>query len=141
MAGVQNWQISRIHGLLTKIGMKDDKQYKANLVKQYTNNRATSTTALSYQEATAMIKDLERMAPQTQEEIASDVMRKKMLAIAYEMGIVTDKGKADVGRVDNWCKTHGYLHKGLNEYSYEELPKLVTQYEQVYKSYLNNIKK
>lgn len=142
MAGVQKWQISRIHGLLSKIGVKDDKEYKAELVRQYTNGRETSTTRLSYHEAAAIIKDLESMAPKTQAEIASDVMRKKMLVYAYGMGIINPAtGKADVSRVDNWCKAYGYLHKGLNEYTYEELPKLLTQYEQVYKSYLKSIKK
>ena len=41
------------------------------------------------------------------------------------------KRVADVARFDEWAIKYSYLHKTLNEYTYEELPKLVSQVEAV----------
>jgi len=49
------------------------------------------------------------------------------------------KRKLDMRRVNNWCLKYGYLHKLLDEYTYEELPKLVTQFEEVYKDMLRKV--
>ncbi|MCH5690020.1 hypothetical protein LWM68_40845 [Niabella sp. W65] len=43
---------------------------------------------------------------------------------------------ADGKRVDEWMIKFSYLHKKLNKYTFEELPKLVSQFEAFYKSTL-----
>ena len=46
---------------------------------------------------------------------------------------------ADGQRFDAWALKSSYLKKKLNQYSYAELPKLVYQFEQVYKHFLKSI--
>lgn len=133
-------QIIRIHILLNELGFQNDKDYKASLVREFTNGRETSTTGMRYYEADELLKALAAATYQNPKLVASDAMRKKILHYAHNMGYVVN-GRVDVKHVDNWCKSHGYLHKGLNEYTYEELPALVTQYQNVYKSYLKGIQK
>jgi hypothetical protein len=38
-----------------------------------------------------------------------------------------------------WMLKYGYLHKSLSAYTYDELPKLITQLEKVEKDYLEKI--
>jgi hypothetical protein len=72
-------------------------------------------------------------------------MRRKIIAITRSMGwqknVVQPNGsiiqKADMQRIDEFCKSKGYLHKKLNQYLYNQLPTLVSQFEAVQKSYLN----
>jgi hypothetical protein len=42
-------------------------------------------------------------------------------------------------RIYAWVEKYGYLHKHLNKYTYEELPKLVSQAEQCYYSFLKTV--
>jgi hypothetical protein len=71
----------------------------------------------------------------------ANTMRKKIIALAHQMGwskIHPGSGNkiADMQRIDEWCNKYGYLHKRLNQYTIEELPKLVTQYQNLYNSFL-----
>lgn len=49
------------------------------------------------------------------------------------------KPKVDMDHVNAWCIKHGYLKKKLDNYTYSELPKLVSQFEEVYRGYLRSI--
>ena len=75
-------------------------------------------------------------------------MKGKILFLAHEMGWYVEgskrnsKGKLqlDLQRIDNWCLKFGYIKRKFDNYSFEELPKLVTQFkEYVYKDYLKKI--
>lgn len=131
-------QIAAIHTLLSKQGLKDD---KANIVQSFTAGRTTSTKEMSMDEAAALIGHLKSMDPQDK---GSDRMRNKILSMAHEMGwtlpVAGDplpvKPKVDMDHVNAWCKSHGYLKKKLDDYTYTELPKLVSQFEEVYRSFI-----
>lgn len=132
-------QIQLIHTLLNKMGKVTDADYKRELVQQYSNGRATSTKDLFYQEANELITDLQKMTGANPQDIAADKMRKKIIAMAHYMNWKTEDGKADMGAIDSWCKNKSKLKKPLNDHKYSELPALVTQFQKVYKSYLNSI--
>jgi hypothetical protein len=53
----------------------------------------------------------------------------------------TEAKKIDIERVDAWCVTYGYGHKKLKEYTYVEMPKLITQFRAVYEDYLKSLVK
>ena len=55
---INKGQISAIHALLNKMGKSGDKEFKADLVRQFTEGRETSTTKLSWKEAKDMIVSL-----------------------------------------------------------------------------------
>jgi hypothetical protein len=135
-------QITKIHALLGQMGMGKDKEFKRELIRQYSDGRTDSTAQLDAMEAFKLISDLQKKVRLTPEEMRSDVMRKKIISMAREMGhvkIEDGRAKADMQHIDEWCKKYGYLHKGLNKYSYEELPRLVSQYEQVYNDFISKV--
>ena len=130
-------QLKTIHVLLHKAGMsdKDDKQ---NAILHFTANRTPSSKAMYKEEARALIEHLKAI---DNTAVVDDKMRKKILSMAHEMdwrkaGTV----KIDMDRVNNWCVKYGYLHKKLDAYTHKELPKLLTQFEGVYKDFINKLK-
>ena len=130
-------QIKIIHTLLARIGMANDKDYKMGLVQEYSNKRETSTKELMREEAKALIEDLQGMVGWTAEEIQANQKRRKIFGIAHEMNWELEDHKVDKVRVDAWCINYGFMHKPLAEYSNNELSKLVWQFLQVKKDYIN----
>ena len=71
-----------------------------------------------------------------------DRMRKRILSICYSIGwtrfnIEKRRHEVDMERLEAWLLKYGYLHKPLNDYTYMELPELVTQAERVLLSTLD----
>lgn len=133
--------MKRLHAELNKLPLRGDdlKEYKAELVRQYTNGRETSTTMLYATEADKMIRDLQRIAPPNPEALIADKKRKLIIHYARQMGWETEDGKADMERIDAWARNYGHGHKGLNEYTLTELSRLVWQMERVYKQFLAKV--
>jgi hypothetical protein len=123
-----------LNTLISKRGI--DKETKAMMVAGFSDGRCESSKELYDDEAVAMIKHLQSLQPHQAE---AEKMRNKILYYAHEMNWRNHKLKVDIQRVDAWCKKFGYLHKALDQYEYNELPKLVTQFENVYKHYLHNL--
>jgi hypothetical protein len=130
-------QVGMIKGLLHTKGLAEA---SADLALQYSLGRTSHISELTKQQANELIRSL---APKTvsnnahvQQAEACNTMRRKIISMAREMGWhttcpYTGKLKADMQRIENWCCTYGYLHKNLNQYTYQELPHLITQMQQV----------
>lgn len=149
----------QLHALITKLSMMEHKPY---LVESFTHGRSSSSKDLTNFECIELIKHLKMLqnlknVDATQEAThvshamppikkqtpyeQGDAMRKKIIALAHQINWKTThprSGKeiADMKRINEWCKTHGYLHKELNHYTVTELPVLVTQFQNMYNSYL-----
>lgn len=134
-------QIKAISTLLGKHNLVDQKD---SIIGSFTNGRSTSRKDMTKAEAAALIGHLKSLDPTDRR---SDKMRNKILSMAHEMGwnlsagfSMHEKGlpksKIDMEHLNNWCVKSGYLHKKLDDYTYKELPRLVSQFEEVYKSYL-----
>jgi hypothetical protein len=120
--------------IFKKLGI--EKEERQALALQYSNNRTDSTKMLFKHEAEALINDLNK---QTGADVA-DRMRKKIISQAKLMGwIIPGTNKADMDHINAWCINYGQFKKKLNEHSLQELPKLVSQFERAYKSYLKNL--
>lgn len=129
-------QNKQIHVLLSKLQIPSD--IKKDIVHEVTQGRVISTKDLTYQEADAMIKFLQRF---TRGRIlvhskADDAqkMRRKILSICHDIGWEDDKGAVDKTRLENWLLKYGYMHKTLMDYTLEELPALLTQFEKIQKA-------
>lgn len=144
---IQPGQLKRLHALLNKAGLMDE---KADLVKQYSACRETSSTKLEYREANSLIKHLEdltlQMGMRSPEDIkrqTADTMRKKIISMLREVGFETTEGsrkKADMKAIYSLIIKIGYLKpKSLNQYDNNELPKLVSQIESYYQKELKRI--
>jgi predicted choloylglycine hydrolase len=118
-----------------------NKEDKMVMVSGFTAGRETSSKELYFDEATAMIRHLHDLARDIDPKKAK--MVGKIFSIAHEMRWTkTNKvGQtvADGKRVDEWMKRFSYLKKPLNSYTLQELPNLVSQFEQVQKSFLSSI--
>jgi hypothetical protein len=125
----------QLYALLNKTGLTAD---KANLVAGFTEGRSESTKDLTYFEARAMIRWLQVKAEL--HEDGSHKMRRKIISMAHEMHWhLSGTQKVDMKRLNDWCKTYGYLAKELNKYSYKELPMLVSQFKIVYDKFLKKL--
>ena len=136
---VEKDQIKIIHTLLSRIGRANEKEFKMELVQNYTGRRATSTTQLTYNEAAELIADLQRQVALTPDQIKANAKRRLILSYAHQMGWEKDNGSVDMERVNAWCEKYGQYHKPLNEHSVTELSHLIVQYERVYKGFLKSV--
>lgn len=129
-------QIIGIRTLLGKLNLKDDKEA---IVKQYTNDRTNSISKMEFAEAKKLIANLKNPSEDSEER-----QRKHIIAMAHNMNWQLEGGKADMKRINDWVLSYGHLNtqgKKLNDYKGEDLQKLVTQFQKVYKHYLNSISK
>lgn len=130
-------QITRMHTLLSTLGMRDDKK---ELMKVFADDQrpVTSSKELYYHEAFALIDYLVSVQRMSPEAVKCDRMRKKIISACREVGMNIGS-RADMKRVNDWATQYGYLHKPLNSYTLEELPKLVYQAEAYRKDFLNRL--
>jgi hypothetical protein len=131
-------QNKQLHTLLS---LTRQMPYKADLVAAFTNGRTTSSKELHQLEALELINHLQQIArkAQTDTDNAANRMRRKLIAMAREIhweeyycppkSVKPTARRADMNRINNWCRQYGYLHKALNDYSYKELPALLSQFE------------
>lgn len=129
-------QNAQLHTLLTRLDLQEE---KADLVYQHTQGRTTRSSEMLYNECASLIGYLNNMVSRKQRSRfdyndPANRMRRKILSICHEMGWETDSGKIDWPRLNAWLLKYGYLHKGLNDYTAKELPRLVTQFENYLKS-------
>lgn len=122
-----------LHALLNSTKMTSS---KADLVLGFTQGRSESSRDLTMQEAQEFINYLKQLDNHAE---AANTMRRKILSMCHRIKWEHEDGKVDLERLNNWCRTRSYLKKELNAYQYKELPKLVAEFQQVYKHYLNKV--
>ena len=135
--------------LLDQLGIR---HMKNDLVSDASSGRTESCRELTKLEMDELIKHLEQKLRDAQDVthkrqgvIRMDRMKKRIFSICYSIGWTTidpEKNRhiVDQERLNAWMKKYGYLHKELNDYTYLELPTLVTQFEQLLKSTLATFK-
>ncbi len=139
-------QLQAIHAILNKRNLI---QNKAFMIEGITAGRSSSSKDLTFAEAAEFIKILNPGKPATN---VSSPMMSKLFAMCYEMGWITTtnvvqpdgsiKSKKDYSKVHAWVEKYGYLKKPLRDYSYKELPKLVTIFQiGPYKNYIDYLSK
>jgi hypothetical protein len=125
-------RIKAIHTLLHLRGLMDEKQ---NIIRTFSDNRTDSSRAITDHEADELITYLQKLDKKSEED---DKMRKKILSMAHEMSWrIAGTGRIDMARVDLWCITYGKFHRRLDQHSHNQLPELVSQFEFMYKRFLN----
>lgn len=127
-------QVKAIYSLLGAHGLRDEKE---SIVSAFSGGKTTSVRALSFNEAAALIGHLKSL---DRADNGAVKMRNKILSMAHEMNWRNPgTTEIDMDHVNNWCINRSYLKKKLDAYTHDELPALVTQFEQVYKSYLKEV--
>ena len=123
-------QNKAIFALLNKTGLMAQKE---NLVLGFSGGRTATTKDLYNDEINDLIRYLKT---QDKDEAGAEKMRRKIIAMAHRLGWEHENGKVDMQRLDAWCVNKGYLKKKLNQYLYNELPKLVWQFKETYGFYI-----
>lgn len=129
-------QVKIIYTLLGLARLRDEKD---GIILAFTGNRTKSVSQMTTEEAKALIAHLKSL---DEAETGATKMRNKILSLAHEMNWTRQIGSKkliDMDHVNGWCISRSYLKKKLDDYTYNELPKLVTQFEEVYKSYLKGV--
>lgn len=120
-------QLTKIHVLLNQFGIMDD---KAELVRQFTNGRETSSKQLTFYEAKNLLLHLSRFDP-------LDKMRKKVYALAYNANIIygdtPEDKKINTAKLNMFLKERGTVKKELNKMNNADLVKVITQFQQIIK--------
>ena len=134
-------QLMAFNALLHRLSLA---HHKAAMVSGATNGRTESSKELYSNEARDLIKELNQQQLRT--DINADKISKmcgKIMYYAHEMRWVktnpAGKTVADGKRIDEWMIKFSYLKKKLNSYKYAELPKLVSQFQMLYKAFLKNV--
>lgn len=148
MRSITKQQISAIHALLSKHNLLEEKR---QIIAQISNGRTESTTALTWTEAQQWINAMNKGKEYKPNPIAEKDKQKMinaMIATAHEMGWIKKKTvaqpdgslvqKNDYTDLHAWVEKYGYLKKPLKQYTYEELPTLVTAFRKVYFAWLKN---
>ena len=141
MTLIDKQDIIIIRTMLHKAGLSGEEE-KESLVEAYSNNRTKSTKGLLKSEAKELIAHLRRaVAPQTNPKERGQKMKNKIFSMAHEMGWrKAGTFKLDMDKLNAWCIKSSIGHKKLDDYEYNELPALVTQFEQVYTSFLKGVR-
>lgn len=130
-------QNKKLYMLLNDTGLIEQKD---ELVHDFTHGRTHHSSAMSQTECAELINYLNAFQQRNKPEVRKDVMRKKILSMAHEIGWETASGEINWQRLNKWLSKYGYEHKHLNAYTYDELTKLVGQFEEgPYKFYMQKL--
>lgn len=135
MQTISKEKIKAVNACLAAKGLMEDKK---ELIRQFTLGRTDRSSELTMEEANELLAMMNKNILPSPEQLRADKMARNIIAMARELGWVKRKsdGTSDYAVLDNWMLNKSYLQKKLNRYSYEELPKLVSQFKAVYEYYL-----
>jgi hypothetical protein len=127
-------QVKLMHTLLSQTSLME---YKRDMIYDASGGRTTSSLELLSSEAQSIIDHLKKLDPK---QAGAEKMRRRIISMAHVMQWhLPNSTKVDMMLINNWCLKYSYAKKPLNSYSYEELPKLVTQFSCVYTSFLDSL--
>ena len=114
---------------------------RSELIETFTEGKKSGLTELSPREYNEFIQWLNRLKSQSTQQdwqnTPENKMRRKIISLFKKMNYITTDNRANMPAINNWCKKYGYLHKELNAYTITELPKLVSQVERVYQTFVD----
>jgi hypothetical protein len=139
-------QIQALHIILHKKGLM---QFKKEMVESFSNGRTSSSKELTMAEARDLLSALYGQSESPVKQDKAPMIR-KLFGMCHEIGWITKKmvisengGMEEVNdntRVYEWVTNFGYLRKELRKYTYNELPKLVSVFEEnIYVPYIRNL--
>lgn len=127
MRPINGAQLTKIHVLLNQFGLMSD---KADIIRQFTNGRETSSKQMTFNEASDLLQHLSKFD-------SLDLMRRKIFALAYSAGMIWGDSKEDKqinsAKINIFLKEKGTIKKDLNKMNKAELIKVVNQFIQINK--------
>lgn len=118
-------QHQRLFGLLGKLGLGEETRH--TLVHTFTNGRTTSTRDMLAHECNQLIMHLENMVPGSEHPLFN--ARRKLFAIAHELGWERKDGTIDRDRLNEFLMRRGAVKKPFLQLNRAELAQVITQLE------------
>lgn len=115
-----------LHAFLAKNDLMEEKK---SIILEHTKQRTDSAGQMNELELSSLIDFFSRSKPSNKE--SANNMRRKIIAICASTMKMVKEGKPDMTRIYDFVEENGYLSKEFNQYSYDELPKLVSQFEKI----------
>jgi hypothetical protein len=132
-------QIAIFHAILARTGQMEA---KPEIISSLSDGRASSTKELYQEELESWINAYNAASKPVTAVNPGQKMINSIIAMAHDIGFIKKKqmvvggigGKKvnDYTDLNKWMLERGYLKKPLNQYKYEELPKLVSQFKGLY---------
>jgi len=114
---------------------------RSEWIDQFTEGKKTGLTQLTANEYREFIVFMNQiLKTETVQKDRELKQRRKVIALFAQMGYVTADQRSDMARINEWCKQYGHLHQELNAYTGLNLTKLVTQAQEVYNTFIHDIK-
>jgi Asp-tRNA(Asn)/Glu-tRNA(Gln) amidotransferase C subunit len=121
-------QLKHLNTLISKL--KISKEEKESMVFGFTGGLGISSKDLNELQADEMIKYLMSLDP-------TDVLRKKIFALAYEAELIygdsPEDKKMNAAKINQLLLKSGTVKKELNNMTRDELVKVVSQFQQIVK--------
>ncbi|NDC40815.1 MAG: hypothetical protein EBZ77_04565 [Chitinophagia bacterium] len=138
-----NSQLKAIHATLNRMGRGKDKEFKEQLVRQYSQGRETSTAGLSMEEARQLINDLQKTIASLPKGNRDEELRARKVRyfyhLAHMMGWEKEDGSVDLAHLNAWCVKYGTFHKPLHDLTTAQMSTVLTQLEAAYKAFLKSV--
>jgi len=123
--------------LITALNATNQYPRRHDYVFRASNGRTESTKEVTEREAGIILNELKQTFGVKDE---ADTMRKKIISLAHQMNWELPGGKADMKRINDWCKSSkGPYKKALNAHTNTELRVLVSVFEKIYKEYMDKL--
>ncbi len=122
-------QVKFVRSLLYREGIPF---MEKEIAEQFSDHTTTELKDFTHVQTKALIAHL---AGRT----STDVMCGKILSMAHEMRWELPSGKVDMPRLNAWCIKYTPAHKPLNKIPESQLPKVVSVFEKMYKTYLKSL--
>lgn len=120
-----NHQNRRLYRLLSDTGWLSEKE---DLAHAYSHGRTAKTSELTIEECDQLIKFLEDRLKLNNEILEKS--RRRVISRMYDMGWVTENGKADMERLKDFLNSEkAAVKKPLNKQTREELSRTIHQFE------------
>ncbi|MCZ2393398.1 MAG: hypothetical protein LC105_06060 [Chitinophagales bacterium] len=113
---------------------------RKELIADFTEGRTDSLRDLSPLEYRELCRSLNALLGHKQvPHERKNQMRRKLIATLCQCGFVNADNKPDMERIQNWCVQYGHAGKQLNDHTYKELQKLITQAEIMLKKHIERL--
>lgn len=115
---------------------------REELILQFTDDRKDSLrelTPFEYKEFLKWIETTFKPVSNDWQNTPENKMRRKIIAIFKEMHYTKADGTADMQKINMWCIKFSITHKPLNDNTKAQLIQIVSQAENVKKSFIKSL--
>lgn len=130
---------SQFFWMKKKLEALGDSRDRDEIIMDFTGGLKSSLKELTEFEYHELLRVMSRsISTSAKRHDKEDTKRKRVIALLCNSGF-TINNKADMLKINQWCVSHGHLHKPLDHYKGQDLSKLIVQAEEMYYKFLERL--